>query len=290
MKFFSLPTVGLALGGGGPRGLTHIGIIKTLGRNKIPINYISGTSIGSLIGGLYAATKDIKLIEQIAIDNNWRQLGGLFLDPTFRLGFVQGEKIKKFIEKYIGDIEFKDLKIPFAATGTDLKTGNLVVIDSGKVSEAIRISISIPFLFKPVQKNGQILVDGGLSSPVPVEVVKKMGAQFIIGVNLYNDYSDRKIGLTNIPYDSVNILIHNLGKKDTELADITISPKTSTLGWTKFLSQKGSLEGIRLGEEATEKVMPELKALLSQKRTTNFFVRLFDFLRKKFNPNLNNRP
>jgi len=290
MKLFSLPKVGLALGGGGAKGLTHIGVIKVLEKNKIPLDYISGTSIGSLIGGLYAATKDIKLIEQIVLDNNWREIGNLFFDPTFKLGFVQGEKIKKFIEKYIGDIDFKDLKIPFAVTGTDLKTGNLVVINSGKVAEAIRISISIPILFKPVEKNGQILVDGGLSSPVPVEVVKKMGAQFIIGVDLYNDYSDRKIRLTNIPYDSVNILIHNLGKKDTELADITISPKTSTLGWSKFLSQKGSLEGIRFGEEATKKIIPKLKVLLAQKRTTTFFTRLVNFFKKRFNPNFNNHP
>lgn len=281
MKLFSLPKVGLALGGGGPKGLTHIGVIKVLEKNKIPIDYISGTSIGSLVGGLYAATKDIKLIERIALDNNWRELGGLFLDPTFRLGFIQGEKIKKFIKKYIGDIDFKDLKIPFSTTGTDLKTGNLVVINRGKVAEAIRISISIPVLFKPVEKDGRILVDGGLSAPVPVEVVKKMGAQFIVGVDLYNDYSDRKIGLTDIPYDSVNILLHNLGKKDTEMADITISPKTSTLGWGKFFSQKGSLEGIRFGEEATEKIIPRLKVLLAQKRTTNFFANLFDLFKKK---------
>ncbi|PIU29168.1 MAG: hypothetical protein COT09_02270, partial [Candidatus Hydromicrobium americanum] len=174
------PKIGLALGSGGPKGLSHIGIIKVLEENNITIDFIAGASIGSVIGGFYASTKNIKKIEKIALSNNWRQTLPLFFDPSLRQGFVSGRKIKIFIENIIGKIHFKDLKIPFSVVATDIKTGETVIINEGEVALAIRASSSIPLIFKPLKLDSMLLVDGGLSLPVPVGVVRRMGADLVI--------------------------------------------------------------------------------------------------------------
>jgi len=143
MKRKNTLKIGLALGSGGPRGLAHIGVIKTLVENNIPIDFIAGASAGALVGGAYAATKNIKTIEKIALQVNRRQILSL-IDPTWKHGLIKGIKIERFIENYIGKISFKDLKIPFSAIATDIRTGEMVLMNQGRVASAIRASISIP--------------------------------------------------------------------------------------------------------------------------------------------------
>lgn len=210
MAEFRRLKIGLALGSGGPKGLSHIGVIKVLEKNNIPIDFIAGTSIGSVIGGFYAATKDIKKIEEIALTNNWRQTLSLFFDLSLRQGFVDGKKIKNFIENVIGKIHFQYLKIPFSAVASDIKTGKAVVLNNGEVALAIRASSSIPLIFKPVKLENRLLVDGGLSLPVPAGVVRKMGADLVIAVNLDYDYfsnnEDNKFGVYKLANNSIRLL------------------------------------------------------------------------------------
>lgn len=275
------PTVGLALGSGGPRGLAHIGVIKVLEENNIPIDYIAGSSIGAMVGGFYAATKDIKQVESVALGADRRLILSL-LDPTFRQGLLAGDKIKKYIEHHVGKMAFKDLKVPLCVVATNLKNGDVVVFDVGKVAPAIRASISFPLVFKPVELNNRLLADGGLSAPVPVEVVRTMGADFVIAVNLDADYfsnSDGKnstFGFYKIADNSINLLRHHLARWNVKDADIVINPRVGNANWANFLDGK---DIIAAGEQAAREVLPRLQEFLAQRREHGI-SKYFDFLKR----------
>ncbi len=178
------PKVGLALGSGAARGLAHIGVLKVLEENKIPIDFIAGTSMGALIGATYAAGLDIEQIEEIACNTDWKLTARLFLPTLPRSGFVEGKRIKDFLKTLIGDSNIDTLKVPFAVVATDLLTGEEIVIHKGSLVEAVRASISIPVIFTPVRHQNRFLVDGGLVNPVPTSVAAEMGADVIIAVNV----------------------------------------------------------------------------------------------------------
>ncbi len=258
------PTIGLALGSGGAKGLAHIGVIKKLEENNIPIDMIAGSSIGALIGGVYAKNRDIRRLEKKAMDADWRFILSL-IDPSMREGFLGGEKVKKFIESYIGKVSFDNLKIPLSVIATDIENGEMVSLDSGEVSSAIRASVSIPLVFRPITLNGRVLADGGMSMPVPVPVVKEMGADIIIAVNLDGDCfackgsGKSRFNLAKIARYSVDIMRYHLASLNIKGADIVISPKTGNIELLEFLEGK---KAIKAGEEATALILPRLKELL----------------------------
>jgi len=197
--------IGLALGGGAARGLAHIGVLKALVGNNVPIDMIAGTSIGALVGACFAKDGEINTLEEIVLNIDWRQLA-LLLDPNLALlkkGFIHGEKIKELLCSVIGDIEFKDLKIPLRVIATDVITGKEVVIDSGSVTEAVRASISIPVIFTPVKFENKFLVDGSIVNPVPVDIARNMGAEFIIACNVIPEPQKRR-RITSETIDSRN--------------------------------------------------------------------------------------
>lgn len=178
--------IGLALGSGAAKGLAHIGAVKALEERGIPINMIAGSSIGALIGACYAMAGSINDIEALALKLDWKKLARL-LDPNIALffkGVIYGKKLKELLKTIIGNVEFKDLKIPLSIVTTDAETGEEVVINKGSVLEAVRASISIPAVFTPVRLDNRYLMDGGVINPVPVSVVKGMGADFIIACNV----------------------------------------------------------------------------------------------------------
>jgi len=261
------PTVGLTLGAGGSKGLSHIGVIKILQRHDIPIDFIAGSSIGALVGGLYAATKNIQAIEHIALTNNWPQIASAFFDPSLKLGFVKGDKLKRLFDTFLQKKTFNELLIPFAAVATDMTTGKPVVIRNGTVATAIRASISIPLLFKPELFDGKYLIDGGFSEPVPVNVVRSMGADIIIAVNLYGDYhgisAHSSSGLYTIVNRSVDLILHRFAETKIQSADIVINPKVGSYGVIdKFLTFKGSKEVIHLGEEEANQKIEDVKNII----------------------------
>jgi len=257
--------IGLALGSGGAKGLAHIGVLKVLEDNNIPIDSIAGSSIGALIGGFYAATRDITEIEQIALKTNWRQMLSL-IDPSLHLGLLGGKKVRYFIDSYIDKIHFKNLKIPLTIIATDIKSGEVVFINEGNVASAIRASISFPLVFEPVKRGMKLLADGGLSLPVPVETVRKMGAGIVIAVNLDDDYfsndQNHSIGFYRIANHSINLLRHHLSLWNIKDADIVISPKTGDVKWDKFMDGK---DIIMSGEAATREIMPEILLLIKSR-------------------------
>lgn len=264
-------TVGLALGSGGWRGLAHIGVIKVFQREGLPIDFIAGSSAGALIGGLYSYFGSTGEIEEIVKKLNYRSLYGILFDPARKLGLIGGKKYVEFIEKYTGDVRIEDLKVKFTAVCSDLIQGSAVGIARGKLSEAIRASSSIPVIFRPELINGRMLVDGGNSMPIPTKIVKDMGADIVIGVNLYNnifpfDIDEVKrqkltsMGVTRICYQ---MILENLAREDLRDADIIINPKITEGRFNIFKNFIERQEAtIKDGEKAAEKIIPKLKKLL----------------------------
>lgn len=257
---FTNKKIGLALGSGGARGIAHIGVIKVLEEKGIKIDYIAGTSIGALIGALYCQTKNIQAVENFALSMDWKILAEVLFDFSFRGGMITGDKIEKMLRKQLDDVLFANLKIPLNVVCADLRTGEKVVFDSGDIAQAVRASISVPIIFKPFERDGALLVDGGLVEPVPVQTVRKMGADFVIAVNLdaYHLRPKKKENFNKIPAVAeqiFNIARHNLAKGGVVGADLVIEPDTEVVGvvgWKEFLEAKTLMSA---GEDTARKVL-----------------------------------
>lgn len=258
--------VGLALGSGGAKGLAHIGVIKGLEKAGIEISYIAGTSIGAIIGAHYAAYKDIKKLEDVIMNSKWAMASALF-DLGLGGGVIKGKKIENLLKEWFKDIYFKDLLIPLTLVTTDLDSGKEVDINKGNLIKAIRASFSIPLIFEPVKFEGMILADGGLTNPLPDDVVKKMGADFVIAVNLETNYFVEKLKKKDLSFPglttrSLNIMRHQLALSSIKNVDLIIEPKVNEpglVGWEKLFDKKQAMKTIRIGELAVEKALKNLK-------------------------------
>jgi predicted acylesterase/phospholipase RssA len=179
--------IGYALGGGAARGFSHIGVLKVLEEHNIFPDIIAGSSIGALIGALYASGAKVSDIEQFALRLDLKRL--VFLaDLTIPTsGLIGGRRIVSLLKSILGDLTFSQLRCDFACVATDINTGEQVVLRDGSLLEAVRASISIPGIFTPVRIGGRYLVDGGLVNEVPVSVCREMGAEYVIGVNVIPD-------------------------------------------------------------------------------------------------------
>ena len=225
MKFFSKKIkTGLVLSSGAARGLAHIGAIKALKEKNTTINMICGASIGALIGACYARNEEISNLEDLVLRMDWKKLLQL-ADPNlvFMLkGIVHGERIKELLKTVIGDIQFKDLKIPLAIITTDVSTGEEIVRKEGSVLEAVRASISIPVIFMPVKIGNRFLIDGGIVNPVPVKTAKEMGATRIIACNVIHSPAQRRLSKLK---KRQNIKKHESTKKDSVCIKNTVFGK-----------------------------------------------------------------
>jgi NTE family protein len=189
--------IGLALGTGAARGICHIGVIKALLEEGIVPDFIAGTSMGALVGAAYARKGEIASVEQVALQTDWRKLWQL-ADPNLALlqkGLIPGDKVKELLLSLVGDIEFKDLQIPLAVIACDINTAEEAIIREGNVVEAVRASISLPGIFVPQKLGGRFLMDGGIVNPVPIDVVRQMGADFIIACNSIPPILERSFSL-----------------------------------------------------------------------------------------------
>jgi len=260
-------TVGLALGSGAFRGFAHIGVLKSLIKHGIPIDYLSGASIGAWVAAYYAVFQNIDKLEK---DLAARPVANLpmFFDFSLTGGFIVGNKIKKVMEKGLKHHDFSDLKTPLRIVATDLASGQPYIFKTGDVARAVRASISVPLVFRPLAHKGRLFVDGGLSHPVPCDLVRGLGADIVIGVNLYhqNEFIDKKFTLPKVVLRSARIVLHNLAKSDIKRADIVIEPDTSAIvqkqGLQKYFAKEVVAELIRIGERATDRMIPKIKKRL----------------------------
>jgi NTE family protein len=178
----SRPKLGIALGSGAARGLAHIGVLKVLEEADIPIDIITGTSMGAFIGAMYAAGVPIAQMEKVALEIDWLSMAKL-LDPVIPTsGLSDGKKLVAFMAELLPARDFKDLRLPLAVTATDINTGEAIIIKQGDLLEALRASLAFPGIFSPVRFGQRFLVDGGLCNPIPTNVARSLGAEKIIGV------------------------------------------------------------------------------------------------------------
>ncbi len=223
--------IGLALSGGGARGLAHIGVIKAFEEKGIPIDIISGSSAGALIGGLYLAQESIESVEKIAKDLSLKDIVKLLGGIASLTSVIRGKKMDAFLNKYCQNKKIEELKLLFAPVATDLITGNDYIIRTGSLSKAIRASCAIPGLFEGVKYSSKLLVDGAISLPIPVRAAKKIGATFVIAVNLYSYSFDesrikgrRKPRIPSLSTSAINMMQYNLAQEQYKEADLIIFP------------------------------------------------------------------
>jgi NTE family protein len=261
-KKSSSKKIGLALGGGGARGLAHVGVIKALERVGVQIDYISGTSMGALVGGFYALTKDIYFLENLFLNLKRKDIfptKDIFKRKNSAL--FRDEPVMRMLEDSFEDKKFDNCLIPFKAIATDVSNGDEVVIGDGSLLNAIRASISLPLIFNPVKVGDKILMDGGFANPVPADVVKNMGADVVIAVDVSSKWlniAEREINFSNIYSiisDTLSTVEYQLSKKTLEQADVVIRPLVLSHSWMDF---DHSQEIIRAGEDEVKHQMKEL--------------------------------
>ncbi|MFT4416105.1 patatin-like phospholipase family protein [Fredinandcohnia humi] len=257
------PTIGLALGSGGARGFAHLGVIKVLKEENIPINFISGSSMGALVASFYGAGLDIERLYKLASAFKRKY----YLDFTVpKMGFIAGKRVKELIRVFTHGKTIEQLDIPIAIVATDLLTGERVVFREGSVSNAVRASIAIPGIFVPEKLDGRILVDGGVIDRVPISVVKEMGADIVIAVDVSHVKINEEItSIFDVILQSIDIMQKELVKYGEITSDVMIRPHVGQYSSRAFTNIE---DIIHIGEEETRKQIPMiLKAIAKWKES-----------------------
>ncbi|WP_154953799.1 patatin-like phospholipase family protein [Neisseria flavescens] len=252
-------TVALALGGGASKGFAHIGIIKVLKENNIPIKIVTGTSAGSIVGSMYASGMSPDRLELEAEILGKTDLVDLTLSTS---GFIKGEKLQNYINRKVGNRPMQQFPIKFAAVATDFESGKPVVFNVGNAGQAVRASASIPNVFQPVVIGNRKYVDGGLSQPVPVSAAKKLGANFIIAVDISaRPAKNVNQGMFSYLDQTFNVMSQTALRQELGQANVVIKPQVLELGSVGGFDQKQ--RAIQLGEQAARAALPEIKRKLA---------------------------
>lgn len=254
--------VGIALGGGGALGMAHIGVLKALAEHNINPSIVVGTSIGSLVGGVYASGLDLERIEQEALKVKTSHLIDLSLNMSGMLG---GKSAIKVIKNILGeDFLIENLNIKFGAIAVDLLNCKEVLINKGSLLQAIRSSISVPGVFTPVKFENTYLVDGGVLNNLPEDLVKKMGADVVLSVDLMHEYKPTKptTAIHSLAF-SFFVMQSEVVKLKKKYADVRIN-----LNLNKFkpyiFSKKTCEEMIKIGYDETIKLIPQIKKAIKK--------------------------
>lgn len=292
------PRVALVLSGGGARGVAQIGVLKALERHGIPVDFITGTSLGAIVGGLYASGYTTAQLESLVLSTDWDDVlslteeirrTDLFMDqkladdrsflalrfqglePVFPAAVSSGQRLTNFLSEqtlqalYHPDPDFADLKIRFAAISTDLISGRRVVMKSGSLSEALRASASVPLLFNPIERDSMQLLDGGLVSNIPVDIARAEGYDMVIAVNSTSGL--RNADELNAPWKTADqimgIMMQLSNEQQLQLADVVITPEVGN----HLSSDFARLDAlIAEGDSATERQVGAISALLAERQ------------------------
>jgi NTE family protein len=249
--------VGLALSGGAARGAAHLGVLQVLTEANIPVDVVAGVSAGSVVGALYCAGVSLSAMIEALKHFTWWNIAG----PTWpQHGFLSFAKLETYLNKFIGDISFDQLKKPFAVVTTDLLTGCPVTFTAGPVARLVRASCSIPGLVVPLNYGPYWLVDGGASCNLPSHAARELGADVVIGVDLVKPYVRRSFGPLGIASTALEILVRHSGG-GIEAADVLISPALDNKSYSRFSRH---VEMMELGEAAARAVLPVIRTLLEE--------------------------
>jgi NTE family protein len=253
------PRLGLALGGGSARGFAHIGVLKSLEQAGIRPDTVAGTSAGSLIGAFWSAGYSAWQMEDLALRT--REVDLADLSPGSRRGLMAGDALARFVNDTLKGARIEDLKTRFGAVATDLRNGELVLLRSGSVADAVRASCSIPGVFVPREVGGRELVDGGLVSPLPVRSARLLGADVVLAVDVAAKPSRSSVpGMYEIIMQSFEIMGRALADQEATAAQLVIRPLTANFASSDFNQRK---ELIQAGYEAGQLALPALKRLLA---------------------------
>jgi len=262
------PKIGLTLGSGGARGIAHIGVLKVLEKNNIPIDYIAGASSGAFVGAYYALNRKIDGFEKICLGLTKKKVLS-FIDPINpKKALIAGNKLKQEIRRILENKDFNDLKIPLTIIATNLENGQEVHLKKGNLADAVRASIGIPGIFYPARLDDKWLVDGGLINATPVDVAREMGADIVIAVDLTMS-NEAKFKDPAI----VGTLVQSFDIMRTELTRLKIQSVRNLVLIQPTVDDRNEIDALRFyeakkfiesGEDAAEKAMPEIKRKIKE--------------------------
>jgi len=257
------PRVAVVLGGGAFRGIAHLGVLKVLEEEKIPIDLIVGTSAGSLIGALYADNPHADSLYPLINETKSKDVFNFSMTYS-KLGYVSGTKLQEFILNHTSVKNIEDTKIPFVAISADLLKGESVVMASGPIAPSVNASCAIPEIFVPVKMYGKILVDGGVINNVAADVASDYGATLVIAVNVMNDFDTIPVikNKKEVSKRVARMTMHLLGHERMSKADIVVIPDLKGM---PYLSDKYNRPMYDAGIKAAREMMPRIKELLKQK-------------------------
>jgi len=303
-------TIGIALGGGGARGIAHIGVLRVLEEEGIGAEVVAGTSIGALVGGMYAAGMTPAEIEEKALgyirgeafrnsairaiekahaggERNWKEKLQSFLQnrflvvqAMFKPGILSSEEFRSVIDYFLPDIAVEETRVPFRAVATDLRNGRLVAPDSGSLRQAVMASCAVPGAVEPLEEGEMILSDGGAICLIPSSVAREAGADVVVAVAVDRDICTETEfrSARTVTHRAAEILARQLENYELMEADVVIRPDVGDLHWSEFSQAKGL---VREGERAARERLAEIRAVVPRKPRVFRLNGLFRSLRKR---------
>jgi NTE family protein len=260
------PRIGLALSGGAARGIAHVGVLRALEEHEIPVDAIAGASAGALVGGAYAAGLTIDELEKLAREFRWRRMARFSFS---RLGLQSNARMEKFLRARLPVTRFEDLKIPFIAMATDLRSGTAVPLRDGDIAFAIRASTCLPALYVPVRDpSGRLLVDGGLVANLPISYVRELGAEIVIAVDVgadgarFMESPRTALGVLTQTFVAVERIVSS---QERDNADLIIAPKVGHIRWDET---RRADEFVKIGYEAALESIDAIKEIIDRRTAT----------------------
>jgi NTE family protein len=254
------PRIGLALGGGFARGIAHIGVLRVLQEEGIPIDLVAGTSVGALIGAAYCSGATLDEMERQGSLTKFKDFGRWTIS---RLGMATNDKLEFYLQRFSSFTYFEELKIPLGIVATDLVRGETICFTEGEIGPAVRASCAYPGLFLPVEHNGQYMVDGFLTAPVPTTEVRQMGAQLVIGIHLEPGLLNEK------PRNTIEVISRSFSIIQAHsrgawrgAADVIIEPEVHHFLWDDF---QMTPQLVAAGEAATRAALPQIRAAIARR-------------------------
>lgn len=254
--------VALALGSGAAKGFAHIGVLKVLEAQKIPVHMVVGTSAGSFVGSLYAYGYDAFTLQKLALEIERDDVADIGIPDV---GFVKGDKLEAYVNRMVRNTPIEGMKIPFYAVATDLHKGQETVFGKGNTGQAVRASCSVPGVFRPTRIGDALYVDGGVVSPVAVDAARRMGADVVIAVDISGGGRDNPDPTSTIEaiLTSVNIMYARLSERQLEKAEVVIRPKVGHIASGDFTKRN---DAILEGEKAASAALPRIREILEPLR------------------------
>ncbi len=250
--------VALVLGAGASRGFSHIGVLKILEGSRVPVHMIVGTSAGSLVGSLYAYGFSAFQLQKIALSIDKADIIDYVVPDN---GFIKGERLEEFVNNLVQNTPLEKMRIPFHAVATNIQNGSETVFSRGNTGMAVRASCAIPGIFRPVKINGDMYVDGGVTSPVAVDAARRLGADVVIAVDISADLDAKQPeGTIATILQSIGIMQSRIAKAQLSHADIVIRPNVGGIGAADFDRRS---DAIMEGEKAALEAIPSIQKIIA---------------------------